>query len=106
VSLWSSPLDKAEELTRHPELERTLSDYSDYDSSDSEYQARVATRSQPRRGSMAAKKPTYDPLSDDEDETPGVGGDPNDPFADPTDFLGSIGGSGSKSQSKERMECE
>ena len=58
---------------------------------------------------MAArtKKPTYDPLSDDEDESFGApaGGDPNDPFADPTDFLGSIGG-GSKKQGKERMECE
>ena len=84
---------------------RTLSDYSDYDSSDSEYQARVASRSQSRRGSMAAKKPAYDPLSEDEAETPAAGGDPNDPFADPTDFLGSIGGSsGSKSRGKERME--
>lgn len=56
---------------------------------------------------MAAKKPAYDPLSEDEAETPAAGGDPNDPFADPTDFLGSIGGSsGFKSRGKERMECE
>lgn len=56
---------------------------------------------------MAVKKPAYDPLSEDEAETPAAGGDPNDPFADPTDFLGSIGGSsGSKSRGKERMECE
>lgn len=56
---------------------------------------------------MAAKKPAYDPLSEDEAETPAAGGDPNDPFADPTDFLGSIGGSsGSKSRGKERMECK
>jgi hypothetical protein len=46
---------------------------------------------------MAAKKPAYDPLSEDEAETPAAGGDPND----------SIGGSsGSKSRGKERMECE
>jgi hypothetical protein len=99
--------DGFEVLTCDSTTRRTLSDYSDYDSSDSEYQARVASRSQSRRGSMAAKKPAYDPLSEDEAETPAAGGDPNDPFADPTDFLGSIGGSsGSKSRGKERMECE
>lgn len=54
-----------------------------------------------------SKKPVYDPLSDDEDEAFGAGGgDSNDPFADPTDFLGSIGGGSKKSQGKERMECE
>lgn len=86
-----------------------FSDFDDYDSSDSEYRAKNA-KSQSRRGSHAApKKPTnYDQLSDD-DEPParktGGGSKPYDPFSDPDDFLGSIGGSSSKPK-KQREECE
>lgn len=97
-----------------------LSDFSDYDSSDDDYRARRAggSRSQPqsRRGSQAAyKAPSkpivdYNQLSDDEDDEDeprrgGQGGrtlDPYDPFADPTDFLGSIGGGSGKP--KQRQE--
>jgi hypothetical protein len=51
------------------------------------------------------KQPTYETLSDDEDDVQGGALlDPNDPFADPTDFLGSIGGGSSKQ--KARQECK
>lgn len=97
----------------------SLSDFSDYDSSDSEYQARHRSANASRRQSLSAaassssKLPpatSYAALDEDEDVGGGSGRagllDPNDPFADPTDFLGSIGGGGGSSSKKpkERME--
>jgi hypothetical protein len=80
-----------------------LSDFSDYDSSDEEYRA-----SHSRRASFVqpVQQPLYRSLEDDEGDAPSANAgllDPNDPFADPDDFLGSIG---SSNKPKERMECE
>lgn len=71
----------------------------------------MQSRSQSRRASAApgsashhaaaAAAAQYQSLDE-----PAAGGlDPNDPFADPSDFLSSIGG-GSNQPKKERMECE
>lgn len=94
----------------------SLSDFSDYDydSSDAEYRTRSRVAS--RRQSLAAggpsggrggyvEQPSYAALDDDREGDAGLL-DPNDPFADPTDFLGSIGGGSSGTKAKERMECK
>lgn len=96
---------------------RSLSDFSDFEDYSSDDQPRARSRAASRRQSLAAgtsggrggyiEQPSYAALDDDEEERTARGGllDPNDPFADPTDFLGSIGGS-STSKPKDRMECE
>jgi hypothetical protein len=96
---------------------RSLSDFSDFEDYSSDDQPRARSRAASRRQSLAAgtsggrggyiEQPSYAALDDDEEERTARGGllDPNDPFADPTDFLGSIGGS-STSKAKDRMECE
>ena len=92
-----------------------LSDYSDYDSSDEEYQSRAyaARHAKNQASAGSSSRPTYESLQDFEldsefggDHTSGGPAlDPNDPFADPTDFLDSLG-SGGGSRGKERQECE
>jgi hypothetical protein len=108
-------------LTLHSPLS-SLSDFSDYDydSSDQEYRASHSRRASlgppSRRESLAAtskghaavQQPLYRSLEDQEADAPSQTAgllDPNDPFADPDDFLGSIGGS-STGKAQERMECE
>lgn len=90
---------------------RNLSDFSDFDydynSSDSEYASR--SRAPSRRASRSAsqaQKPSYRSL-DEDDEYSGRGATTaeHDPFADPGDYLGSIGGGTSRAH-KEREECE
>lgn len=95
---------------------RSLSDFSDYDydSSDAEYRTR--SRAASRRQSLASggpsgarggyvEQPSYAALDDDREGDAALL-DPNDPFADPTDFLGSIGSGSASAKAKERMECK
>ncbi|KAJ9093564.1 hypothetical protein QFC19_008291 [Naganishia cerealis] len=113
VSRLAPPMSPDETST---EDRGSLSDFSDYDDYSSDDQPRARSRAASRRQSLAAgtsggrggyiEQPSYSALVDDEEDRTARGGllDPNDPFADPTDFLGSIGGGSGSSKPKDRME--